>query len=94
MVYEWIRGNLKLFGVRPLSAHYFSLYDQKLQALRKKVKPGIVPPFYADLPETLEEICDSERCYIEAYLKNPFKTQWIYFWKAFNNIVFKGARSR
>lgn len=93
MLYNWVRGDLKLFGVRPLSAHYLSLYPQDLKELRKAVKPGLVPPFYADMPKTFDEICESERRYIEAYLKRPVRTQVVYFWKAFYNIVFKGARS-
>jgi len=52
-----------------------------------------VPPFYVDLPKTLEEIIDSERRYFDAYDKHPLLTDWRYFWKAFNNIVFKRARS-
>jgi len=43
---------------------------------------------------TFDEICESERRYIEAYLKNPVKTQWVYFRKAVWNILVKGARSR
>lgn len=93
MLYNWVRGDLKLFGVRPLSPHYLSLYPEDLRELRKNVKPGLVPPFYADMPKTFEEICESERRYIEAYLKHPVRTQWRYFWKAVWNIVVKGARS-
>ena len=80
-------------GVRPLSDHYFNLYPEDLQKLRKTVVPGLVPPFYADLPKTFDEICESERKYVNAYMRNPARTQWIYFWKAFGNIVFRGARS-
>ena len=93
MLYNWIKGDLKLFGVRPLSYHYLSLYPQDLQELRMRVTPGLVPPFYADLPEDFEAICESERRYIHAYLQKPLRTQLIYFCKAFYNIVFKGARS-
>lgn len=93
MIYNWLKGELQLLGVRPLSLHYLSLYDMDLQELRKKVTPGLIPPFYADLPGTFEEICESERRYIEAFLAHPVKTQWVYFWKAFYNIVIKGARS-
>ncbi len=93
MIYNWIKGDLQLFGVRPLSTQYLSLYDKDLQEMREKLKPGLIPPFYADLPVTFEEICESERRYIRAYLRNPVRTQWGYFWKAFGNIVFRGARS-
>jgi hypothetical protein len=93
MLYNWIRGELNIVGVRPLSYQYFSMYPKDLQELRKKVVPGLIPPFYADLPQTFEEICESERKYIEAYLERPLRTQWRYFRKAVWNIVFKGARS-
>jgi len=93
MLYNWLKGDLQIVGVRPLSFHYLSLYDKDLRELRKKVKPGLIPPFYADLPETFEEISDSERRYINAFQKHPMRTQCIYFWKAFINIAIKGARS-
>lgn len=93
MLYNWIKGDLQLVGVRPLSPHFFSLYDEELQNLRRQIKPGLIPPFYADLPETFEEICESEKRYIKSFLKSPVRTQFIYFFKAFVNIVFKGARS-
>ncbi len=88
-----VKGDLKLVGVRPLSSHYFHLYDKELQGLRIKTKPGLLPPFYADMPVTLEEIQESERRYLEAYFKNPVRTDWQYFWKAVKNIVIKGKRS-
>ena len=94
MLINWIKGDLKLVGVRPLSNHYFSLYSEKLRALRIQTKPGLIPPFYADMPGTLDEIQESERRYLEQYLRSPFLTDWRYFWKAFRNIVFRGKRSR
>ena len=93
MVYNWLRGEVKLFGVRPLSMQYLSLYTDELKEMRNRIKPGLIPPFYADLPGTFAEICDSEKRYIEAYLEKPIRTQWVYLWKAFSNIVIKGARS-
>jgi lipopolysaccharide/colanic/teichoic acid biosynthesis glycosyltransferase len=93
MVINLFRGELKLVGVRPLSLHYFSLYSRELQRKRIKYKPGLIPPFYADLPKTLEEIMASEMKYLEAYEKNPFSTDWKYFWKAVYNIVFRKVRS-
>lgn len=93
MLINWVKGDLKLVGVRPLSSHYFHLYDKELQELRIKTKPGLLPPFYADMPKTLEEIQESERRYLTAYLKNPVRTDWQYFWKAVRNIVLKGKRS-
>ena len=94
MLYNWLRGELQIVGVRPLSMHYLGLYPPELQELRKKVRPGLIPPFYADLPETFEEICESERRYIQSFIREPVRTQIRYFFKAVVNIAFKGARSQ
>ena len=88
-----LMGDMKLIGVRPLSKHYFSLYTPEMQELRTKVKPGLLPPFYVDMPKTLDEIQESEKKYIEQYLRHPLKTDFKYFWKITGNIVFKGKRS-
>ncbi len=90
---NWVRGDVNLVGVRALSEHYFSLYPKELQDLRTQFKPGLVPPYYADMPKTFDEILNSERNYLNRKKTNPFTTDVIYFWKAFKNIVFKGARS-
>lgn len=94
MLINLVRGDLKIVGVRPLSRHYFDLYTPEMQELRTRVRPGLIPPYYADLPQTLEQIQESERRYIESYLRHPFRTDWKYFWKAISNIVFKKARSK
>ena len=93
MLINWVKGDLKLFGVRPLSKSFFNRYPTYLQELRVKTKPGLVPPFYADLPKSWEEILDSEERYLNAYLKHPFSTDFNYFIKAVYNIIFKGKRS-
>ncbi|MEX1130393.1 MAG: sugar transferase [Candidatus Woykebacteria bacterium] len=93
MLYNWLRRDMKLVGVRPLSNHYYSLYPKDVQALRTSVKPGLLPPFYADMPETFDEIVESERVYLLAYLKNPIRTDVRYFFSALYNIFIKRARS-
>lgn len=93
MLYNWIKGDLKLVGVRPISNHYLSLYSQEHQVRRTKFKPGLLPPFYADMPDTLEEIELSEKRYMDAYQKNPIKTDFRYFFKAVKNILINRKRS-
>lgn len=94
MLINFFKGELKLVGVRPLSKHYFELYPEDLKKLRSKTKPGLIPPFYYDLPKTFDEIIESERKYLESYFKNPLKTDIKYFLKAMYNILIKGARSK
>jgi len=93
MIFNLIKGDLKLVGCRPLSQHYFSLYDDDLKEKRLKVKPGLIPPFYADNPKTLNEIMQSEKKYLAAYSKNPVITDTKYFFRCMYNILFKGSRS-
>lgn len=93
MLINFLRGDLKIVGVRPLSEHYYNLYSKDLQEKRIKTKPGLIPPFYVDMPKTLDEIQASEDKYLDAYFKHPFRTDCKYFWKAVWNIVFRKARS-
>ena len=93
MLYNLIKGELKLVGVRPLSKHYLSLYSKELIELRSHFKPGLVPPFYLDLPNNLNEIMASETRYLLAYSKTPIQTNFKYFFGALKNIVFRKVRS-
>lgn len=94
MLINLCKGDMKIVGVRPISQHYFSLYSKELQEKRVHHKPGLLPPFYADMPKTLEEIEASEMRYLTACEeKGTFRTDFIYFWKIFYTIVFKKARS-
>ncbi len=94
MIYNFFKRDLKLVGIRPLSKQFQSLYPDELLGLRSKFRPGLIPPYYADLPDSLEEIIESEKKYLLAYQKKPFQTDWKYFWKAFVNIAFHKARSK
>jgi lipopolysaccharide/colanic/teichoic acid biosynthesis glycosyltransferase len=93
MLINLLKCEVKLVGVRPLSPHYLSLYSDELKQKRNLVKPGLVPPFYADLPITLHEIMESELAYINSYLQKPFTTDVRYFFVSIKNIIFKKART-
>jgi lipopolysaccharide/colanic/teichoic acid biosynthesis glycosyltransferase len=93
MIFNLLQGDMKLVGVRPLSKQYFSLYTEELKEKRLRFKPGLIPPFYVDMPKTFEEIMASENKYLDAYAKNPFWTDFKYFFNATYNIIFKRARS-
>lgn len=94
MLINFFKGEIKLVGVRPLSPHKFYSYPIELQQKRILVKPGLVPPFYADLPETQEAFYETEHRYLDAYLKSAFKTDVRYFFKSVHNILLKSARSK
>lgn len=93
MLWNLLKGDLNIVGVRPISNHYMSLYPKELQEYRKKFKPGFFPPFYADMPKTFDEIVASEERYLKAYEKNPLKTNLRVLFKSFYNVIFRKARS-
>ena len=84
---------MKFIGVRPLSRQYFELYKPDVRQRRIKYKPGLIPPFYADMPDDLDAIQASEIKYLDSYDRSPFLTDWKYFWKSGWNILFHKARS-
>ncbi len=95
MLLNLLKGNMKLVGVRPISQHYFSLYSKELQEQRTRHKPGLLPPFYADMPKTLDEIQASEIRYLTmCEERGTLITDFIYFWKIFFTIFVKRARSK
>ena len=94
MIINVLAGDLKLVGVRPISKQYLSLYSPELQEKRMHHKPGLLPPFYADMPKTLPEIEASEMRYLTACEEQgKHLTDLRYFGKILYNILFKRARS-
>ncbi len=93
MILNLIKGEMKLVGVRPLSETFYNIYPDDLKKKRIENKPGLVPPFYADIPTSIEEVFESERTYLEKYKKEKFKTDLSYFMRSFYNIIVKKAKS-
>jgi hypothetical protein len=93
MLLNFFRGQLKLFGVRPISPGYFNHYPPDFQEYRKKFKPGLVPPVYAELPESIEDVAAIEQRYLRAYERSPWKTDWYYARRVLYNIIVKKVRS-
>lgn len=94
MILNLVKGEVKLVGVRPLSRSKFEIYPVNLQQLRIQSKPGLIPPYYADLPQSPEEFFKSEENYMNKYLKYPLRTDLHYFLRSMANILFRGVRSK
>ncbi|MEA1885961.1 MAG: sugar transferase [Bacteroidota bacterium] len=93
MLLNFLQGDMKLVGVRPLSEQYYNLYSEELRQRRIKYKPGLIPPFYYDMPGDIEEIQASEMHYLKEWDRHPLRTDIKYFTKSIINIVFRKARS-
>jgi lipopolysaccharide/colanic/teichoic acid biosynthesis glycosyltransferase len=93
MLFNLLKGDVKLFGVRAISQHYFNLFPEEFRQYRSQFKPGLVPPVYVEVPNSLEDIVDIETRYLKAYQKSPLKTDIVYMGRAFYNIFIKKVRS-
>lgn len=94
MIINLLKGDIKLVGVRPISPNFLKLYPAELSRFRNKFKPGLIPPYYADLPGNFEEILKSEEKYLHQYEVKPLRTDLQYFFAILRNIVFRKARSK
>lgn len=92
-LWNLFRGDCKLVGVRPLSEAKLGVYDEELRTRRALVRPGLIPPSYADLPQSLTEFMASEERYLQSYQKAPMSTDLKYLCKAVLNVVLFRVRS-
>lgn len=89
-----LKGDLKLVGVRPISARYFEDIPKDLQEMRLKQKPGCIPPYISlNRKSSVEEVLQAEREYLLEKIKHPYTTDTKFFFKAIFNIVFRNKRS-
>lgn len=93
MLINWFKGDVKLVGVRPLSRTMFDTYPQWLQDKRTLCKPGLIPPFYIDHPDTFDELFASEDKYLTEYLEHPIRTDIKYFFLTMRSIVTRKTHS-
>lgn len=93
MLINWLKRDVKLVGVRPISKTMFESYPEWLQEKRTKCKPGLIPPFYIDHPNTFDELFASEDKYLTEYLAHPIRTDIKYFFKTMFSILTRKTHS-
>ncbi len=93
MLINWLKRDVKLVGVRPLSKTMFDTYPKWLQDKRTLAKPGLIPPFYIDHPDTFEELFASEDKYLTEYLAHPVRTDIKYFFLTMRSILTRKTHS-
>lgn len=94
MIINLLKGDLKIVGVRPISEQYYNMYPEDVKMLRRKFKPGLIPPYYADMPGDFEAIVASERKYLQLCEKGTLLTDLRYLARILTNILFRSARSK
>lgn len=93
MLINFLKRDVKLVGVRPLSKAMFDKYPPELQDKRTRCKPGLIPPFYIDHPDTFEELFASENKYLDEYFKHPLWTDTKYFFMTMWSILTRKTHS-
>jgi len=92
-IFNWLRRDLAIVGVRPLSDRFLAEYPEELKEERFKYKPGCIPPYVALRMQAVEEYIESERIYLAEKKKHPIWTDIKYFWWAVFNILANRIRS-
>ena len=93
-IFDWLRGDVKLVGMRATSPHFLSLYPKELYDLYIQIKPGLVPPIFDESTNGFDQIVQVELKYLQCYWDKPFKTDVRYLIQTFTDIVIRGIRSK
>jgi lipopolysaccharide/colanic/teichoic acid biosynthesis glycosyltransferase len=93
-ILDWLRGDIKLVGIRATSRHFLSLYPKEFLELYVQVKPGLIPPLFSESTSGFDQIVEIEFAYLRRYWKSPFATDVRYLVQTFTDIIFRGVRSR
>ena len=92
-LYNLLRGDLKLVGLRPVGQAYFDELPQEIKEKRLKFKPGCIPPYVAlNMQASVNEVVKADNIYMEKYCKNKF-VDFHYFLLAIYCIIVKRKRS-
>lgn len=93
-IFDWLRGDVKLVGMRATSRHFLTLYPKELYDLYIQIKPGLIPPIFGENTKGFDQIVNVELTYLRRYWKQPIWTDVQYFFQTLNDIVFRGVRSK
>jgi lipopolysaccharide/colanic/teichoic acid biosynthesis glycosyltransferase len=92
-VFDWLRGDIKLVGMRATSPHFLSLYPREFYDLYIQIKPGLIPPIFDESTGGFEKIVEVEQDYLRRYIQAPLRTDVQYLWYTFRDIFLRKVRS-
>ena len=93
-IFDWMRGDVKLVGMRATSQQFLSLYPQNFIDLYLQVKPGLIPPIFDESTNGFDQIVKVELTYLQRYCDRPIRTDIHYLIQTFTDIFIKGIRSK
>lgn len=92
-LFDWMRGEIKLVGMRATSPHFLSLYPREFYELYIQIKPGLIPPIFDESTGGFAKIVEIEQDYLQRYIQAPVRTDMLYFWYTFRDIFLRKVRS-
>ncbi len=92
-IINFLRGDIKIVGIRAMSEHYFSLYPDEYKKLYYQIKPGFLSPLPEKPIESFKDVVNLEQKYLEQYLQSPIKTDVKYFFKIVSQLLFQNRVS-
>jgi lipopolysaccharide/colanic/teichoic acid biosynthesis glycosyltransferase len=93
-LFDWLRGDIKLVGIRATSRHFLNLYPKHFLDYYLQIKPGLIPPIFDESTQGFDQIVDVELKYLKSYWTRPFATDVDYFLQTLRDIFFRGVRSK
>jgi len=93
-IFDWLRGDIKLVGMRATSRQFLSLYPKEFYDQYIQIKPGLIPPIFDESIKGFDQIVEVELTYLKSYWEHPIRTDVRYFFQTFIDIVFRGVRSK
>ena len=88
-LYNLLKGDLAIVGVRPLTRFGFESLPKDLQEERIKYKPGCIPPNVSLGLKGFDGVIKAERVYLEERKRYGVFVNFKYFWMAIYNMVRK-----
>lgn len=94
-IYNLLRGEISLVGIRPRSEEDWSYLPIELKEHALKYRPGWFTPAYSKVQiKNVDEQVEIERDYLRKKDGCPIKTDTEYLLKIAFNFIFRGVRSR
>jgi lipopolysaccharide/colanic/teichoic acid biosynthesis glycosyltransferase len=91
---NFLKGELSIIGVRPVSDVYLREYPDEIRNQRDDFKPGCIPPYVALKMPGKEGCIESERIYMMQKKKHPIWTDVKFFTLSVYNILTKKVHSK
>ncbi len=94
-IYNIIKGEMGLVGIRPRSEEDWAYFPKGLKEHALRYKPGWFTPAYSEVNvDSTKKLVEIEMSYLQQKDINAIRTDVIIFLRIIMNFVFRGVRSR